>query len=387
MGSKSLPPGVELRPGGLRIYFQYQGRKFREPLGLEPTPANIKHAGRLVAQIKAEIRAGVFDYPAKFPDSKALPKSSAASNPSTVGDLIATWLRLQGHLADSTLSSYRSALRVLDRFVQLAPSVVTASRLGIAFDEHGFRTAKGRNNAITPIRSLFELAVKDGLIRSNPADELKFAKVQEPEPDPLQPDEIDLVLSWLREHRDPQAVNYFEFAFWSGMRTSELLGLEWSDIDWRAKTARVRRAVVNGKAKSSTKTARVRDVELADPAVAALKRQRAASQLFGGRIFLDPLTNRPFIDDKPPRLIWIAALRGVGLRHRAAYQTRHTYATLCLMRGANPMWVSRQLGHASLQMTLRVYARWLPDADKGRELAKINAPLVSEKSQTRPQEE
>ena len=277
-------------------------------------------------------------------------------------------------MADSTLSSYRSALRVLDRFKLLPPSAVTASKLGIAFDEHGFATDKGRNNAITPIRSVFELALKDQLIKHNPADELKFAKVQDPEPDPLDPTEMELVLDWMREHRDPQTVNYFEFAFWSGMRTSELLGLEWRDIDWRGKTARVRRAVVNGKEKAKTKTAKIRDVELADRALSALKRQRAFSLLAGGRIFLDPLTSRPYVDDKPPRLQWIAALKALGIRHRAAYQTRHTYATMCLMRAANPMWVSTQLGHASLQMTLKVYAKWLPKADQGRELAKINAP-------------
>eukprot|EP00456_Euglypha_rotunda_P032427 TRINITY_DN2512_c0_g5_i1.p1 TRINITY_DN2512_c0_g5~~TRINITY_DN2512_c0_g5_i1.p1 ORF type:complete len:270 (-),score=41.64 TRINITY_DN2512_c0_g5_i1:121-930(-) len=262
----------------------------------------------------------------------------------------------------------------------LHPGTVTASKLGLAFEEHGFRTAKGRNNAITPIRSLFELAVKDRLIQSNPAEELKFAKVQDPEPDPLTPEESDEVLGWLRENRDMQALNYFEFALWSGLRTSELLGLEWIDIDWRAKTARVRRAVVNGKEKAKTKTAKVREVELADRAIAALKRQRAYSQLAGGRIFLDPLTGRPYVDDKPPRLMWTAALREIGLRHRAAYQTRHTYATMCLMRGANAMWVSKQLGHASLQMTLKVYSRWLPKADQGRELAKINAPEPSKPS-------
>jgi len=37
---------------------------------------------------------------------------------------------------------------------------------------------------------------------------------------------------------------------------------------------------------------------------------------------------------------------GNGIRYRPAYNTRHTYATVCLMNGLNPVYVASQLGHS-----------------------------------------
>jgi hypothetical protein len=45
-----------------------------------------------------------------------------------------------------------------------------------------------------------------------------------------------------------------------------------------------------------------------------------------------------------------------------------------LMSGDNPAWAASQLGH-SMQMFLNVYARWIREADKGRELSKLEAIL------------
>jgi integrase len=68
----------------------------------------------------------------------------------------------------------------------------------------------------------------------------------------------------------------------------------------------------------------------------------------------------------------VASLRG------SPYQTRHTYATLALMSGVNPAYISRQLGHKNAKMLFEVYAKWIDQADRGREKAKIEAALRGE---------
>jgi integrase len=40
---------------------------------------------------------------------------------------------------------------------------------------------------------------------------------------------------------------------------------------------------------------------------------------------------------------------------------RHTFGSLLLAQGAPLTYVARQMGHASLETTLRYYARWIPD--------------------------
>lgn len=63
---------------------------------------------------------------------------------------------------------------------------------------------------------------------------------------------------------------------------------------------------------------------------------------------------------------------GTGIRSRDARQTRHTYATLMLLAGAKPAFVSRQMGHANSQMFFKTYSKWLDSDDDWREVSKLN---------------
>ena len=46
--------------------------------------------------------------------------------------------------------------------------------------------------------------------------------------------------------------------------------------------------------------------------------------------------------------------------HFTPHGLRHTYACLLLQLGESPVYVQRQLGHASIRMTVDTYGRWLP---------------------------
>ncbi len=61
---------------------------------------------------------------------------------------------------------------------------------------------------------------------------------------------------------------------------------------------------------------------------------------------------------------WQAALKALGARYRPPYNCHHTYATICVMSGMNPAFISQQLGH-SVQMLLTTYARWITQAPLG----------------------
>lgn len=159
------------------------------------------------------------------------------------------------------------------------------------------------------------------------------------------------------------------------------MALTWDKVDFNNQTVRINRAMVDGIVKD-TKSYEVRDVELNSRAIAALQRQKKHTFLKWENIFIDPKERRPLVNDKIVRRPWQRAIKSVGVRYRKPYNTRHTFATLNLMAGANPMWVSRQMGHKNMKMLLENYSRWIDMADKQREKNKIeqlfseNVPIL-----------
>lgn len=164
--------------------------------------------------------------------------------------------------------------------------------------------------------------------------------------------------------------NYFEAAIYSGLRPSEQIALRWADVDLVEKTLTVRAARVRGIEKG-IKTATVRTVRLPQRALAAIKRQRAISGMLE-RVFIHPVSRAGFADTQPPSDAWKRISKLAGIRARDARQTRHTYATLMLLAGAKPAFVSRQMGHANSQMFFKTYSKWLDSEDDWREVRKLD---------------
>ena len=51
---------------------------------------------------------------------------------------------------------------------------------------------------------------------------------------------------------------------------------------------------------------------------------------------------------------------------RVLYYTRHSFASIMLSRGEEPMWVSVMLGHENLSTTLKNYTKYLPNQKRER---------------------
>lgn len=360
--------GIQSRAGTLYIAFAWQGKPVRRSLHLPDTTPNRKYARQLLGEIKRKIALGTFDPTEYFQDGQPITAPAI-----TFVEFATQWLAGQDHLTTGTRSEYRKALNsyfVPALGVRPIESITHTELLSLMASALAGKSAKTRNNALTPLRRVFEAAYLDGIIQANPCGRIKFAKEQKPIPMPLTIGEVDSILKWIAENEDERWLNYFETAFFTGLRTSELIALKWPDVDCQRKAITVQRAKVRFEIKS-TKTAAVREVELHARAMMALQRQKAATLLQGEWVFRHPSTGLPFINDRAPRLIWTKAMADLGIKHRAAYQTRHTYATLALMSGANPMWVARQLGHSTMQMLLTRYGRWIDAADRGAELAKV----------------
>lgn len=87
-------------------------------------------------------------------------------------------------------------------------------------------------------------------------------------------------------------------ALWTGLRTSELIALDWADIDWRRGELRIRRAITREATEAEdTKTrAGRREVKLLAPALAAIKAQRSHTETQAAHVFAGPRTGQRWRD-------------------------------------------------------------------------------------------
>lgn len=376
--------GVELRENSIRVTFTWMGKRCREtlPPDFTPTPSNAKAAARMVREINDEIRAGTFEYRRYFPDSPHAEEE--ADHDGTFGAFCKLFLAKRSNLAPATLSQYANELERWKKRIGAAKPMrdIRHSWLAGQIGKVEFPSAEMRNNSLIPLRGAFDLWVRDDpRARSNPMEDIANAVRQKKKPDPLDREEVELMLVHMRKLFDPRISAYYEFAFFTGMRPEEQIALRWTKIDWRRKRALVDVVRTFKGGEKAVKTAKAREVDLNSRALSALRAMQRWTALKDneeghGHVFENPVTSRPWHDERSQRdHYWKPTLKKSRIRPRRAYQTRSTRATMMLMAQMNPAYCAAQLGH-SKRIFWDLYADWIDQADKGRERAKDEAELA-----------
>ncbi|MBF0370475.1 MAG: site-specific integrase [Magnetococcales bacterium] len=378
-----LPKGVHIHGNGIRIDFFYKSVRCRETLKLPLTKTNIRYAANLRIAILVEIEKGTFNYREHFPDSpRAVLFGGVQQTRITVEEALTRYLEaIQRTTAPSTWRDYNSAVHYhlipafgAVRLQDLTTAQVRAWMGGLSISN------KWIYNVLVPLRGMCKDAFADGLIERDPMARIRNLSIQREEPDPFSPEEMRAILAELPD----QARNLFQFAFWTGLRTGELIALEWLDIDWKRGVIRVRRNSVRKVIKEPKTAAGKREVVLLPMAVEALENQKEKTFREGKRIFHNPRTGQPWETDAQIRkTAWQHAIKKAGIRYRNPYQTRHTYASLMLSAGESPLWVAQQMGHRDWGLIRQRYGRWIPEEDRtaGRKAARMFGEEVTRKKE------
>ncbi len=200
------------------------------------------------------------------------------------------------------------------------------------------------------LRKLLSVAKEWKLISEAP----RLARVEAPDPDFdfLSPEESARLVEAAGKS-SPDDYTIVLLACRTGLRISELQGLQWDQVDLVAGTIRVRRSR-KGRAVDAPKTKRERTVPLSGTARAAMKAHR---HLRGPWVFCDE-QGRAITRDAANWLLARAAKRA-GLRAVSWRVLRHTCASQLVMAGRSLEEVRDILGHTSYQTTLR-YAHLAP---------------------------
>ena len=234
------------------------------------------------------------------------------------------------------------------RLADLTPRDVYAWRFSIP-EGHRFEATQA-------LRQVLNRAVAWGLLDYNPAKRgVPNLPRRAKEKQPFETwQQIEAVAGQLGPVYGPMVI----FAAATGLRPSELCGLDRRDVDRKAGVVYVRRAYANGRLKHTKTRLSTRAVPLQAKALEALDRLPASDNpiLFpnmrGGRIDFRILGRKH----------WRPAQIKVGIDPvRGLYDLRHTYATFALRAGIPVFAVSRFMG-SSIAMIDRHYGHLAHDS-------------------------
>jgi integrase len=228
---------------------------------------------------------------------------------------------------------------------------------------------------LTPLKAMFATAVEDGDLASNPGAGVRVNARrdegdEEPEPKAMTHDELGRVLA----HMPAEWLLFFELLAKMGLRISEALGLDWSDVEFGARPVlHVRRQFYRGTLRQLKTSNGKRDL----PLPAGLARRLWAARPAGanGPVFATSTGTR-FSDRNVRRVLdratgheaerlarkAIKAGRPIpspgdhaGVPSIGFHTFRHTCASMLFDAGKNVRQVADWLGHSDPAFTLRTY--------------------------------
>ncbi|MCH9814380.1 MAG: site-specific integrase [Epsilonproteobacteria bacterium] len=209
-------------------------------------------------------------------------------------------------------------------------------------------------------RSVFNYILKDAL-----SDELitkdlfKFVDViplKDPEIYPFSLEEMKTLLNessgWFH--------NYLKVAFLTGMRTGEMIGLRWDDVQFNEEIISIKQAISEGVIGEPKTKAGIREIEMLPDVKKALQSQyKLTGHKKTGYVFLTQHDKYYKKSDSIGVYAWRPLLEKCNLEYRILYQTRHTFASIMIQQGEEIGWVSSTMGHKNIYVTLTIYAKFI----------------------------
>lgn len=294
--------------------------------------------------------------------------------------------------APSTIRSDKSKLERIKRFFRHTPiDDIVESDIRRYLQKHRKLSNKTLNGDLSLLRQVFALAVSDRLIPSSPMQGIATLQCVPPECDPYTRAEVAQIAS---AHSPCLSIkNVVLLSCNIGLRICEALALCHEDYDPIHRRIRVERAFVLSECKYTKNNASDRWVELTDTAVQIIETQISVTEHFRARklmvlqrdnktkrpftgclLFPNLLNGKPYKDAKDCNQAFKALLSNASVRNRGINQSRHTFASQAIMSGANLHWIARQMGHTSLAMIYKHYARWIEE-DSSNFAAQLDAHL------------
>jgi integrase len=314
----------------------------------------------------------------------------AVGAPPTLDAYLDEWLALQTtQVQPSTWESYDAVVR---RYVRPALGEQPLEALhprGLSRFYVELLSGGGRDGAALSLRTVryvhailhkaLDDARRAGYLTANPTDDATLPRIHPTRADRARPQLQTWTAEQLRGFLAATVATprgpLWAVAAGTGMRRGELLGLRWDDVDLDAGVLRVRLSLSRVRGQpylKEPKTGRARRLRVDRHVVEALRAQQQAQARDARRVgpawdhawnlVFTTATGGPCHPDAVTT-DFRQACRAAGAPPIRLHDLRHTHATLLLEAGVPVKVVSERLGHASVMLTLDIYAHVLPAMD------------------------
>jgi len=338
----------------LWITFYYQSERYRRSLNLDDTKANRKLAENVILpEIQYKLNLGTF-----FENEK--------SDIPTVEEYAKISFELHSHHRKATTSyDYKSSLRlhITPYFGDKRIDRIKPSDVALWQNTLLDKLSPRRVRAIRAVFNMFfQDALRDGIIEKNPLTLVKVPKIEKVEVKPFTLDEMLKIIKGAEE--DIQS--FVALGFFTGMRSGEMIGLRWDDIDFNRREISIKRTIKMGKISTPKTEKSVRTIDIIDQLLPYLEDQNKRTGEHQSYVFLNSELTHYYDIKRIRNTHWKNLLKNVEIEYRTIYQMRHTFATVMIEHGEDILWVSHMLGHTDTSMTLKMYAKYRKQDQKKR---------------------
>lgn len=300
----------------------------------------------------------------------------------TLGEWLDRWLTeyKEGTVRPGTLTSYR---RYIDDYIkpQLGDKQISLVsqqdiqrmyrrlKTGGRIHEHPELGHQLSDSLVRHIHSVLHAAMKDAVqahvIPRNPTEGTTAPKPNYKPKRILTDAELDAFLAVVEQ--DEVWRDLFRTELMTGLRRSEICGLQWSDFDAENGTLKVCRTIHSRRkgeyTVGETKTDRGMRTIILPQSVSDILRRRKAGAI-GPWIFHDLVKPEDPVNPNSAYHHMKTLLQRAGLPSIRFHDLRHTFATLALENGMDVKTLSAMLGHVSAATTLDIYTHITGDMQR-----------------------
>jgi integrase len=298
-----------------------------------------------------------------------------AGEQTTLKDFLEQWLRAYASsVRPNTFRSYAGVIHhhILPALGNIKLKDLRIDQIQILYNNE---TANGMSPKMVQyihsvLRRALNFGLRWGLLVRNPAIGAIRPKSSKVEMKTLNSDQVRVFLSAAKGTRN-------EALFWvavsTGLREGEILGLKWSDLDWKTKHLQIKRQVQRLKGEGLVlvepkSSAGKRMVVLSSATMAVLQKhlnyqqdeKLIAKNNWQENDLIFPSTLGTPLDPSRMNKDFKNTLKKAGLPDIRFHDLRHTAATLMLQQGTHPKIVQERLGHSDISLTLNTYSHVLP---------------------------